>query len=165
MSQYLKSFSRQSFGVRRLDGQTSSWSCQLHKMEILSFSCSLSERSNFIFPPSWGPCYAITCLCFALSTNSEETFPWRPPTSSADLIPPRHCLLARLVGVGWSPSAGLRGRTVIFCLGFISWLKELNGDPGIRALPPKESAALQDVDLHIDLEEGSAYCLIYYISP
>lgn len=134
---------------------------------------SLSERLDQILSFHLRGCHAYTlsCLCFALSTNSEETFPCRPPRSSADLIPPRHCLLAHLVGagagvgVGWSPSAGLRGRAVIFYLGFISWLKELNGDPGIQALLPKESAALQDVDLHIDLEEGSAYCLIYYISP
>ena len=32
MSHHLKSFHSQSFGVRSLDGQTSSWSCQLYIM-------------------------------------------------------------------------------------------------------------------------------------
>lgn len=42
---------------------------------------------------------------------------------------------------------------------------ELSGEPGIGALLPKESTAFQDTDFHLDLEEGSAYWLAYYISP
>lgn len=59
---------------------------------------------------------------------------------------------------------GLEEEQLFFYLGFSSWLKELSRGPGVQALLPKESTALQDADFHLDLEEGSTYCLIYYIS-
>lgn len=79
-------------------------------------------------------------------------------------------MLASLhLGIASSPAcwsdAELGGKAVIFYLGFISLLMELSGELGIGALLPKESTAFQDTDFHLDLEEGSAYWLAYYISP